>query len=41
LAAVVPTLIGVENSKKDVQTIRTELVYRFNFGGGGPVVARY
>jgi outer membrane immunogenic protein len=35
-----PTLIGTENSRKDVQTIRTELVYRFNFGGG-PVVARY
>ena len=41
--AVVPgtTLIGSENSKKDVQTIRSELVYRFNFGGPGPVVARY
>ena len=34
------TLIGIENSRKDVQTIRSELVYRFNFGGG-PVVARY
>ena len=28
-------------SKKFVQTIRSELVWRFNFGGGGPVVARY
>jgi len=28
-------------SKKYEQTIRSELVYRFNFGGGGPVVARY
>jgi outer membrane immunogenic protein len=34
------TLIGFERGKKDVQTIRSELVYRFNFGGG-PVVARY
>jgi outer membrane immunogenic protein len=34
------TLVGYERGKKDVQTIRTELVYRFNFGGG-PVVARY
>jgi len=33
-------VIGFENSRKDVQTIRSELVYRFNFGGG-PVVARY
>jgi len=34
--AVVPgtRIIGFENSKKDVQTIRSELVYRFNFGGG-------
>jgi outer membrane immunogenic protein len=34
--AVAPgtTLVGFENSKKDVQTIRSELVYRFNFGGG-------
>ena len=42
LAAVVPGgFIGAENSRKDVQTIRSELVYRFNFGGPGPVVARY
>src|SRR5947209_10330675 len=42
LALVAPLgLIGFENSKKDVQTIRSELVYRFNFGGSGPVVARY
>jgi outer membrane immunogenic protein len=34
LVAVLPTGIGFENSKKDVQTIRSELVYRFNFGGG-------
>jgi outer membrane immunogenic protein len=35
LFALAPVgLIGVENSKKDVQTIRSELVYRFNFGGG-------
>jgi outer membrane immunogenic protein len=33
-------IIGFEDSKKYVQTIRSELVYRFNFGGG-PVVARY
>jgi outer membrane immunogenic protein len=30
------------SSRKFEQTIRSELVYRFNFGGGGgPVVARY
>jgi outer membrane immunogenic protein len=34
------TVIGLERGHKDVQTIRSELVYRFNFGGG-PVVARY
>jgi outer membrane immunogenic protein len=34
------TLVGFERGHKDVQTIRSELVYRFNFGGG-PVVARY
>jgi outer membrane immunogenic protein len=34
------TVIGYERGTKDVQKIRTELVYRFNFGGG-PVVARY
>jgi outer membrane immunogenic protein len=40
LTAVVPGgFLGYENSRKDVQTIRSELVYRFNFGG--PVVARY
>jgi outer membrane immunogenic protein len=33
-------LFGFERGRKDVQTIRSELVYRFNFGGG-PVVARY
>jgi outer membrane immunogenic protein len=33
-------LVGFEDSKKYVQTIRSELVYRFNFGGG-PVVAKY
>jgi outer membrane immunogenic protein len=27
-------LVGFEDSRKDVQTIRSELVYRFNFGGG-------
>jgi outer membrane immunogenic protein len=27
-------IIGFEDSKKYVQTIRSELVYRFNFGGG-------
>ena len=32
-------VVGFENSRKDVQTIRSELVWRFNFGG--PVVARY
>jgi len=35
-----PALFGFERSQKDVQTIRSELVYRFNFGPG-PVVARY
>ena len=35
-----PALAFFEDSRKDVQTIRSELVYRFNFGGG-PVVARY
>jgi outer membrane immunogenic protein len=34
------TVIARERGKKDVQTIRTELVYRFNFGGG-PVMAKY
>jgi len=34
------TLVGFERSEKDIQTIRSELVYRFNWGGG-PVVARY
>jgi outer membrane immunogenic protein len=34
------TLVGYERSEKYVQTIRSELVYRFNWGGG-PVVARY
>jgi outer membrane immunogenic protein len=29
------------HSEKFVQTIRSELVWRFNWGGGGPVVARY
>jgi outer membrane immunogenic protein len=39
LAGTVPGLF-FEDSRKDVQTIRSELVYRFNFGGG-PVIARY
>ena len=38
-AGAVPGLLLSEESRKDVQTIRSELVYRFNFGG--PVVARY
>jgi len=29
------------NSKKYVQTIRSELVFRFNWSGAGPVAARY
>ena len=29
------------DSHKYVHTVRSELVYRFNWGGGGPVVARY
>jgi outer membrane immunogenic protein len=29
------------HTEKFEQTIRSELVYRFNWGGGGPVVARY
>lgn len=29
------------DSHKYVQTVRSELVYRFNFGGSAPVVARY
>ena len=32
-------LFGFEESKKYVQTLRSELVYRFNWGG--PVVAKY
>jgi outer membrane immunogenic protein len=28
------------NSEKRVHTVRSELVWRFNFGGGGPIVAR-
>lgn len=28
-------------SEKYIQTIRSELVWRFNFGGPGPVMARY
>jgi len=36
---IAPGFVGAENSRKDVQTIRSELVYRFNFGG--TVVARY
>jgi outer membrane immunogenic protein len=39
--AGVQTLFGYEDSKKYVQTIRTELVYRFNWGGAGPVMAKY
>jgi len=34
------TLVEYERNTKYVQTLRTELVYRFNFGGT-PVVARY
>lgn len=40
IAGAGPALPFSEESRKDVQTIRSELVYRFNFGGG-PVVARY
>jgi outer membrane immunogenic protein len=29
------------HTEKFEQTVRSELVYRFNWGGGGPVVARY
>jgi len=39
LTPTATTAIGFEDSKKYVQTIRTELVYRFNWGG--PIVARY
>jgi outer membrane immunogenic protein len=34
-------ILGYEQSKKYVQTVRTELVYRFNFGGPAPLMARY
>jgi len=35
-------LTGFEvDSKKYVQTVTTSLVYKFNFGGSSPVVARY
>ena len=40
LGALTGGSVGFEASPKYVQTIRSELVYRFNFGGG-PVVARY
>jgi outer membrane immunogenic protein len=40
VAGAPPVLFGYEESKKYVQTIRTELVWRFNWGPG-PVVARY
>ena len=40
IAGAAAGLAFSEDSRKDVQTIRSELVYRFNFGGG-PVVARY
>ncbi len=40
IIGAVPGLVGFEESKKYVQTVRSELVWRFNFGGG-PVVARY
>ncbi|RAI38799.1 outer membrane protein [Rhodoplanes roseus] len=33
--------VGYSDSHKYVQTIRSELVYRFNFGGAAPVMARY
>lgn len=39
-AFAAPRLVGYEDSKKYVQTIRSELVWRFNFGGG-PIMARY
>jgi outer membrane immunogenic protein len=37
-ATGLPTIYS-EDSKKWVQTVRSELVYRFNWGG--PVVAKY
>jgi outer membrane immunogenic protein len=40
ITAGVATPLGFEESKKYVQTIRSELVWRFNWGPG-PVVARY
>ncbi|RAI38800.1 hypothetical protein CH341_27160 [Rhodoplanes roseus] len=39
-----PGFVGVvayTDSHKYVQTIRSELVYRFNFGGAAPVMAKY
>ena len=33
-------LVGFEESKKYVQTIRSEVVWRFNMGPG-PIVAKY
>lgn len=39
VGAAGPILAGFERGSKDVQTIRSELVWRFNFGG--PVVAKY
>jgi outer membrane immunogenic protein len=35
------TALGFERGKKDIQTIRSELVYRFNFGGSAPLMAKY
>jgi outer membrane immunogenic protein len=35
-----PTIFGYEHSTKDVHKVRTELVYRFNFGSA-PLMAKY
>jgi outer membrane immunogenic protein len=40
IATGAQTGFGLHTTKYE-QTIRSELVYRFNFGGSGPVVARY
>jgi outer membrane immunogenic protein len=40
VAGIRTGIVGYEESRKYVQTIRSELVWRFNFGGG-PVVAKY
>lgn len=36
-----PAPVAYTDSEKYVQTIRSQLVYRFNFGGAAPVMARY